>query len=188
MAGGTGLVGGHLISELLVRGFSVHALGRRKPPHPGIAHGPLEGPAPAADLAFCALGTTIRKAGSKEAFRAVDFDAVLAFARAARQAGVRGFGLVSSSGGNASSPFFYLKVKGEAEKAVAALGFPALVISKPGLLLGERKESRPAERLAQLAAPLLSLVLPRAYRPVEAREVASALVEETLRRSRPAGR
>jgi uncharacterized protein YbjT (DUF2867 family) len=183
VAGGTGLVGGHLISELLLRGVAVHALGRRKPPHPGIGFGPLEGPAPTASLAFCALGTTIKKAGSREAFRAVDFDAVLAFARLAKESGARGFGLVSSSGGNSSSPFFYLRVKGQAEEAVSALDFPALVISKPGLLLGQRAESRPAERLAQAAAPFLSFLLPPAYRPVEARAVAAALVEETMRKS-----
>ena len=133
----------------------------------------------ACDAALCALGTTIAKAGSQQAFRAVDHDAVLAVARAARRGGARRFVLVSSVGADADSGNFYLRVKGEVERAREGVGFYALDVLRPSLLLGERAESRRAEAFARRLAPIANLALPgplRKYRAIEAGVVAAAMV------------
>jgi uncharacterized protein YbjT (DUF2867 family) len=101
-----------------------------------------------ADFYFCALGTTHKKAGSKEAFRAVDLEAVVDFAKLAEAEGAKAFGLVSASGASLHSPFHYSRVKAEAEAQIARLAIPTKVFIRPSLLIGERKESRPAERVS----------------------------------------
>src|SRR4029077_1833999 len=101
------------------------------------------------DVALCCLGTTIRQAGSEHAFRAVDVDCVLAFARAAKAAGARRFVVISSVGADTSARNFYLRTKGEMEEQLIAAGFESLDILQPSLLLGWRAEMRPLE----LAAP-----------------------------------
>jgi uncharacterized protein YbjT (DUF2867 family) len=197
VAGATGLVGGHLVRRLLdAEAWNrVVTLGRR-PLDPGsgpgqaLDHPKLEqrtvdfdrladADLPHADDAFCGLGTTIKKAGSEEAFRTVDYDYVLAFARAARQHGAGQFAVVSAMGANAGSRIFYNRVKGEMEQAVAAVGFDAVQIVRPALLLGDRDEHRLGERAWQLlmqpATPLLLGPL-RKYRPIEADAVAAAMV------------
>lgn len=135
---------------------------------------------PAAEFAFCALGTTIRLAGSQAAFRAVDFDAVLAFARACQAAGVRRFGVVSALGASARSGNFYSRVKGEAEDALGQLGFEALLIARPSLLLGDRgalgQPARPGEQWGERVAGWLGPLVPRGLRPIAAASVARALV------------
>lgn len=131
------------------------------------------------DDAFCALGTTIKTAGSRAAFRRVDFGYVVAFARAARASNARRFMLVSAIGSSARSRIFYLRVKGETEEAVAALGFPALDIFRPGLLLGQRAESRPREALGMALAPFLNPLMlgpAKAYRGIPADMVAAAMI------------
>ncbi len=189
LAGGTGLVGRELLQQLLAAPDTraVHALARRLPAAPSpdarlhwlkVDFAAL--PAlPAADTALCALGTTIKVAGSQAAFRAVDFDAVIAFARAARKAGVRRFGVVSALGASAGSKTFYNRVKGETEAALATLGFESLVIARPSLLLGHRAElgqpARPGERLAEVLTRPLGGLIPKAWRPIEAATVARAL-------------
>ena len=134
---------------------------------------------PRAVEAYCCLGTTIKAAGSQAAFRAVDFDAVLAFARAAQSAGVQRFAVVSALGASPRSPGFYNRVKGEMEEALAGLGFASLVIARPSLLAGDRsalgQPARPGERLAlALTAPLAPLI-PKTWRPIAAATVARAL-------------
>ena len=131
------------------------------------------------DVAFCALGTTIATAGSREAFRRVDHDCTLAFARFASRGGARRFVLVSSVGADASSSNFYLRVKGEVEDALRGMPFEVVAILRPGLLLGDRTESRPGEAVARAVAPLFNplLVGPLAkYRSVSADRVAAAMV------------
>ena len=153
LAGASGLVGGHLLQRLLadpryrqVIAVSRKALGIEHPKLRSLItdFDPIEaaiaGLGETVDDAFCALGTTIKTAGSRAAFRRVDFGYVVAFARAARAAGARHFMLVSAIGASARSRIFYLRVKGETEEAVAALGYPALHIFRPGLLLGQRAE------------------------------------------------
>ena len=125
------------------------------------------------DWVFCALGTTIAKAGSRTAFRHVDYEYPLAIIRAALAQGASHVLLVSSMGANPRSPFFYYRVKGELEDAVHALGCPSLTIAHPGLLLGEHNgEWRAGEEFAKRVAWLM----PERWRPVHASQVASALV------------
>ncbi len=190
IAGASGLVGGLLLEQLLEAGEydRVIALGRRPLglTHPKLvqltvdfaALGPM-----AADLrcddAFCCLGTIIADAGSREAFRAVDHAAVLAFAWAAQRAGAQRFFVVSALGANADSRVFYNRVKGETEDALEVLGFSTLAIFRPGLLLGRRARPRTGERVMAavlwLAEPLLFGRL-RKYRAIEAGVVARAML------------
>lgn len=189
LAGATGAVGGRLLERLLARDDRTQVLtvGRRAPglPHPRLEHLPatldrlLSVITPrTCTEAYCCLGTTMKQAGSRAAFRAVDLDGVVAFARAARQAGAEFFGLVSAAGADAGSASFYLRTKGEAEAAVEALGFASLAILQPGLLRGPRAEFRPGERFAALAAPLADRLLVSGlarYRSVDMDDAAAAL-------------
>ncbi|MBL8520857.1 MAG: oxidoreductase [Betaproteobacteria bacterium] len=187
IAGGTGLVGGHLLAQLctLPAVKQVFAVGRRAPAQSNAKLKFIEcaldsaPDLPAIDTAFCCLGTTIRKAGSQAAFRAVDLDMVVHFARAAKKAGATHFGLVSALGANAKSGVFYNRVKGEAEAALMALGFESLTLVRPSLLLGERDESRPAERFGIAVSRVLSPLMigpARRVRPVDAEAVARTLL------------
>jgi uncharacterized protein YbjT (DUF2867 family) len=133
---------------------------------------------------FCALGTTIAKAGSQAAFRAVDYELPMRAARAAKEAGVEQFLLVSSVGADPGSSNFYLRTKGELERDLAALKLPALHIFRPGLLLGQRQEFRLSEAFAQRIGPLLNPVMMgplRKYRSVRAKTVGEAMVAAALR-------
>jgi uncharacterized protein YbjT (DUF2867 family) len=188
LAGATGLVGRAILEGLLADGSvtSVHALGRREP---GIVHPKLTPhvvdfkalpPLPPLDEVYLALGTTIKAAGSREAFRALDFDANLAVARATLAAGARRAGLVSAMGADAKSRIFYNRVKGETEEALARLKFEGLVIARPSLLVGDREAlgqpARPAERVATFVSRLLGPLIPASYRPIDAADVARALL------------
>ncbi len=128
---------------------------------------------------FCALGTTIRKAGSQEAFRRVDVEYPLAAARLARQAGARRFLLVSAVGADPRAKNFYLRTKGELEQEIGKLGFDAVHIFRPSLLLGKREEFRLGERVVQAIATLLNVVMfggLRRYRAIAADTVGRAMV------------
>jgi uncharacterized protein YbjT (DUF2867 family) len=135
---------------------------------------------PPVDDVYIALGTTIAVAGSQRAFRAVDYDAVMATARAARAAGATRCGLVSAMGANAQSRIFYSRVKGEVERDLQALGFATLVIARPSLLLGDRhalqQPSRAGESLSIQLFKWLNPVLPTKYRARPGAEVGRALV------------
>jgi len=165
LAGATGLVGSRVLDLLFAAGTAVVAVTRRATGKSAatltevIVDFAALPPLPTAQVAICALGTTIRIAGSQAAFRAVDHDAVLAFARAAQVAGTTHFILISAVGASAASPVFYSRVKGEVERDCAALGFLRLDILQPGLILGPRAERRPAEALFQGLAPMLNPLL-----------------------------
>lgn len=198
LAGATGLVGALALRALLdARAARLHIVAPTRRPlavedprllRVELAVGAEGSTAPAVawlpreriDCYACALGTTLRAAGSQAAFRAVDHDLVLALARIARDAGARQAVVVSSVGANAASSNFYLRVKGETEDALAALGFDRLDLLQPGLLLGERAgDARPGERLAQTFAPLFNPLLfgpLRRYGAIPAESVARALV------------
>lgn len=187
VAGATGLVGSKLLTLLLDDPAveRVVSLGRRAS---GVEHAKLversvdfagidAAGLPAPTVALCCLGTTIKKAGSKEAFRAVDHDAVLAFAKAAKAAGAGRFVVVTAEGADAGSVLFYNRVKGEVEAALRALGFASLAIARPSLLMGDRPESRPGERFAVAASRALGpLLKPFDGRPIEDVVVARALM------------
>lgn len=180
LAGATGLTGEHLLDRLLSEPTISRVLAPSRAPlaeHPHLDNPVgalaellpgLEGPI---DSAFCCLGTTIKQAGSQGAFRAVDHDLVLAFARRARELGARHFLVISAMGANPGSSVFYNRVKGETEAALKAMDWPQLTIARPSLLLGPRREFRLGERLA---APLLRWI-PGKYRGIEAAVLARAL-------------
>ena len=135
--------------------------------------------APQTDVAFCCLGTTRRAAGSAAAFRRVDLDYVVAFARVAMRAGASRFMLVSSLGASSGSRFLYTRTKGECETAVTSIGFTTVVILRPSFLLGDRTRGRPMESAALRAGQLMKPVLVgplRRYAPVDAAAVARTLV------------
>ncbi|MFG6466495.1 NAD(P)H-binding protein [Roseateles sp. BYS87W] len=190
VAGGSGLVGRELLRQLAPHPTLV-LLRRAVPDLPVLAGQvqrvvnltalPADGSAnlPPPDRVFIALGTTIAQAGSQAAFRAVDFDAVLAVAQAARRAGATRCAVVSALGADAQSRVFYNRVKGEMERALSDLGFERLVIARPSLLDGHREAlgqpARPGEAWSlRLARPLAPLI-PQAWRPIAAERVARAM-------------
>jgi uncharacterized protein YbjT (DUF2867 family) len=181
--GATGLVGRAVAALLAARGGPVVALTRRPVGLPGVTDRVVDFSRPAAavdglvgrDL-YCCLGTTLRKAGSPEAFRAVDHDLPFALMTAAAERGFARIFLVSSAGADPRSAFLYNRVKGELEAAASALAFEAVHIARPSLLLGARSESRPAEAFAQALAPYLGPLLPARLRPIRAEAVARALL------------
>jgi uncharacterized protein YbjT (DUF2867 family) len=124
----------------------------------------------------CALGTTIKKAGTQERFRRVDYDYALAAARLGVREGARHFLLVSALGASAKSPIFYSRVKGELEDAIRALPYRSVTIVRPSLLLGERAEVRPGESIGKFFAG----IVPRKWRPVHARAVAATLLRAAV--------
>ena len=189
IAGASGLVGGFALEALLedptfdrVVSFGRRSLGKS---HAKLVEHTVDfeqfeafdaGDAPAPDVAVCTLGTTIAKAGSKAAFRAIDHDAVLSFARGAKARGATAFVVVTAQGADAGSLVFYNRVKGEIEEALATVGFASLTIARPSLLLGDRLESRPGERAAVIVSRALRpLLRPFRVRPVEARDVGAAV-------------
>jgi len=190
VAGATGLVGQQLLTVLCdaAEYDRVYAITRRPltRSHARLANRIVRFEQLEAQLqglnctdAFCCLGTTLREAGSQQAFRAVDRDLVVAFARAARAAQAQRFVLVSAAGADARSRSFYLRVKAETEAAVIAIGFPAIDIMQPGLLLGSRREPRPLELAAQWTLPVVAPLMAgplQVWRPVRARTLAAAML------------
>ena len=191
IAGASGLVGSQCLAQLLADPTysRIVALVRRLLPHTDPKLEQLvtdfdrlgaEGVSvPAADDVFCCLGTTMKRAGSREAFRRVDFTYVVSLAAQARQQGAGQFLLVSALGANPRSGIFYNRVKGETEAAVARLPFPGRQIFRPSILVGERAEHRRAERAGIVVLRALSGAMwgpLRRFRPVGADTVARAMV------------
>ncbi|MBC76663.1 MAG: hypothetical protein CME64_11670 [Halobacteriovoraceae bacterium] len=188
--GSTGLVGGHLLRLLLesesfreVVAFNRRSLGieHAKLKEEIVDFDQIQNLDVSADFMFCCLGTTIKKAGSKEAFRKVDLEIPLSFARNFSKTKHQGFVVISAIGANKSSPFFYNKVKGELEYELKNASLKKLAIVRPSLLLGDRTETRLGEDIGQFLSPLLKFVLPARYSPIKARHVACAMVDLALR-------
>jgi uncharacterized protein YbjT (DUF2867 family) len=190
LAGATGLVGEATLQRALAsaRVHQVVAPTRRPlAPHPKLSNPVVDFDALPADADWwrvdavaCALGTTIRDAGSQDAFRRVDHDYPLAIARHAHAHGAKTFALVSAKGAAAGSRVFYSRVKGEVEEALAGIGFASLTLLRPGLLGGERRQHRAGEGLALRVFGALEAVLPASYRIVPAPRVADALLQAAL--------
>lgn len=134
-----------------------------------------------ADVAFCCLGTTMKKAGSKDAFYKVDFTYCLEFAKLSKKQGAKKFILVSSLGADAKSSNFYLKVKGQTEEAIEQLGFEAFyVIMRPSMLLGDRKESRLGEAIGKAVMTTFDFLLAgpfKKYKAIHGKKVAAAMAK-----------
>lgn len=196
LAGASGLVGRSLLDQLLLAPEydRVVSLGRRKLDlvHPKLEQVVVDFAALdqivaglRAEDVFCCLGTTIRQAGTREKFRAVDHGAVLALAWAARRSGAQRFFFVSALGADPNSGVFYHRVKGETEEALQVLDFGTLAIFRPSLLLGARDRPRMGERLLTPLFWLLDPVLVgslRKYRAIEAAVVARAMVRSSFGR------
>ncbi|MFM7852796.1 MAG: NAD(P)H-binding protein [Flammeovirgaceae bacterium] len=129
-----------------------------------------------ADDVFCCLGTTMKQAKTKEAFRAVDFHAPLWVAQLALQQGAQQYLLVSAWGANKGSSIFYNKVKGEVEAEIGKLGYKTYHIVRPSLLLGNRQEQRTGEEAAQLFYKIFGKLIPKKYKAIESAKVARALL------------
>ncbi|MFZ6743660.1 NAD(P)H-binding protein [Undibacterium sp. JH2W] len=193
IAGATGMVGKEILAGLLADDtvVEVHSLGRRPPTmqHPKLKAHVVNFASlpvlPQADEVYLALGTTIKVAGSQQAFRAIDYDANLAVARAAQAAGVKKLGLVSAMGADASSRVFYNRIKGELEDALGKMPFAGMVIARPSLLVGDREvlgqPVRRGEKLGFAISKVLGFLIPANYQPIAAAAVAKALLSAVPR-------
>ena len=189
LIGATGLIGGHLLDLLLSEGHfdQVRILTRRpfEANHLNLEkclvdfndmqgfRKALEG----SDVIFCSIGTTQKKVkGDKEAYRKVDYDITVNAAKFCKLNGCEDFVFVSAIGANSQSKNFYLRLKGEIEEAVKATGLGSVHCMQPAVLLGNRKEFRMGKKLAVWLMPLLSFRLPVKYKPINALDVAKAML------------
>ncbi len=191
IVGATGLVGSQLLEALLHLSnyTSVTALLRRPLDiqHPALTQrivdfnrlGEID--FSHAEDVFCCLGTTIKAAGSKPAFYLVDFTYVHEIARLAQQAGAEQFLLITSMGADPRSRFFYIRVKGEIEAALKQLSYPSASVFRPSFLSGKRQQYRPLEALGGAMMQAVSFMMPKKYRPVPARAVALAMLDQANR-------
>jgi uncharacterized protein YbjT (DUF2867 family) len=190
VAGATGLVGREILAALLADKTytSVHCVGRRTLAlkHPKLTSHVVDFDGldllPKANDCFIALGTTIKVAGSKDAFRAIDLKAVETVALAAKASGATKLGVISAMGANSHSSVFYNQVKGEMELSLARMGFKSLVIARPSLIDGDRsalhQPERSGEGIGLMLARGLSPLLPANYRAIRASDIAHALIRQ----------
>ncbi|WP_128547674.1 oxidoreductase [Larkinella soli] len=186
VVGATGLIGSLLTNRLVessayekIKVLVRHSLGWQ---HPRLQEVQYDFDHPnglltQADDVFCCLGTTMKKAGSREAFRKVDYQYPLDVARLALANGARQFLLVSAMGADFNSRIFYNRIKGEVERDIGALAYPTCLIFRPSLLLGDRREFRLGERIGAGLMKLLNPLLPARYRGIRADSVANAMLE-----------
>lgn len=134
-----------------------------------------------AEHIFCTLGTTIKTAGSKEAFKKVDKEYPLQIARNAHKNGAQLFAIVTSMGANKNSAFFYNQVKGEVEESLSNIGFSHLGIFRPSMLLGDREENRLGEKIGKVVMKGLGFLIPKKYKAIHVDKVAKAMLEYAKR-------
>lgn len=185
IAGSSGLVGNALLKKLLDSDLysKVTVLVRSQVPieHPKLQQSivnfsQLTAHELECDDVFCCLGTTMKTAGSKDAFRLVDYDFPVNLATVAKAAGAKRFFLVSAAGADANSRIFYSKVKGQTEAAISAIEFSSVYIFRPSMLLGNRKEFRLGEYIGKMLMKSLSFLIPSAYKGIEAEQVAQSML------------
>jgi uncharacterized protein YbjT (DUF2867 family) len=192
IAGATGLVGSQLLSILLESNYysRVKALVRKPIPfeHPKLEQIIVDFDNPdnallVADDVFCCLGTTIKKAGSRENFKKVDLEYPIQLAKATFSNGTKKFALVSAMGSNTKSMFFYNRIKGEVEKKLQTIPFETILIVRPSLLLGKRTEIRFGEEMGKVFMILFGFLIPRNIKGIDAKKVAqnmyNTLTEDT---------
>ena len=185
LLGGSGLVGKNVLAQALEQPAITSVVAPTRRPlasHPKLTN-PVsdhlasllsEGLARGVDAVVCALGTTISKAGSKEAFREVDYVLPLAFARSAHEQGAETFVLVSASVASVRSPFFYPRIKSEIERDIELVGFNSLTIVRPSLIGGERDEARFREGIALRVMSIFTPILPKKFHVNPASTIAAA--------------
>jgi uncharacterized protein YbjT (DUF2867 family) len=186
VAGSTGLIGSQLLDLLLEDDLYSKIIALSRKPL-SISHAKLENvvieanelkhhPQLKADDVFCCLGTTIKQAKSKEAFRMIDFDYPLELATLLKSTGANQFLLISSLGADKNSRIFYNRIKGEIEEAIAKVGFTTYHIFRPSLLVGPRKEARAGEDAAKIVYKLFGFLIPAKYKGIESIRVARAML------------
>lgn len=189
--GATGLVGRNALAQVLARQTVTQVIAPTRKPLPKRDRlmNPMapkseqliqEMPNWQPNALICATGTTIKKAGSKEAFRLVDYDLPLAFAQQAYQQGAQNFALVSAIGASVDSSFFYPRVKGELERDIQKIGFRSFTIVRPAMIEGERDELRLAESIVLTLSRFLAPALPKGFRVNPAPKIAQVLVDAIL--------
>jgi uncharacterized protein YbjT (DUF2867 family) len=192
LVGATGLIGGYLLQQLLNDPyFDTARILIRRPidiTHPKLEkkivdfndNDSLLVALSNSDVVFCSIGTTQKKVkGDKEAYRKIDFDIPLKLARFCKMTGCEKFILVSSVGANSKSNNFYIKLKGEVEDAVKAIGLSSVHIMKPSFLLGDRKEFRLGEAIGKPLMQIFSFAIPTKFKAIQAKDVAKAMVAIT---------
>ena len=190
LVGATGLVGGHVLQQALADPSVVRVIAPTRKalaPHPKLLNPlvdferlPEDADWWAVDSVICTLGTTIKVAGSQAAFYKVDHDHPLEVAYLARRQGARAFAFNSSLGADAGSKVFYPRTKGETERDLQAVGYASLTFVRPGLIGGQRVQSRPAEQLAVRISQWVQPLLPRRFRVVPAERIAHHLLQAAL--------
>lgn len=183
--GATGLIGKKVTEHLLKNdNYSTVIILVRKPlniNHPKLKqhifyYDAIDNTLLKGDDLFCCLGTTIKTAGSKEAFRKVDLDYVVNVAKASKVNGINHFAVISAMGANKNSTVFYNQIKGEMEESIKAVGFNSTYIIRPSLLLGDRKEFRFGELIGKFFMITLSFLIPKKYRAIYDVQVAFAMI------------
>lgn len=197
ISGASGLVGNEILVQLLNNPLTEKVLVLARSPL-GFGHPKMQvvlvpfdqldqlEVAEKIDIGFCALGTTLRKAGSKERQQEIDRDYVVSFGKFCQKAGVEKIGVVSSIGANEKSSNFYLRTKGEMEQGVVQLGIPLTVFIRPSFLIGPRKEKRFSDKIGQLFSFLIGPLLfgkAKKYRGIHGSEVARKLIDAILSKS-----
>lgn len=196
--GATGLIGNQLVRKLLSddRFETVTVFVRRQN---GLSHPKLKeqivdfdkisewADQIKGDSLFSAMGTTLKKAGSKETQYKIDYTYQLEVAKAAVKNGVSKYVLISSAGANSKSKIFYSRMKGELDEAVQKLGFRKIIILRPSILDGDRKEKRTAEQVSLKISRWVTQFIFRKYRPIKNETVANAMIETALENKQPSG-
>ncbi|MEO5946250.1 MAG: NAD(P)H-binding protein [Chitinophagaceae bacterium] len=188
LIGATGLIGNYLLEEILQDDyFDMVKILIRRPlefSHPKLEKhlvdfndgDSLLVALSNSNIVFCTIGTTQKKVkGDKEAYRKIDYDITVNAARFSKMTGCETFVLVSSVGANSKSKNFYLQLKGEIEEAIESVKIESVHIMRPSVLLGDRKENRPAEWVSKKLMSSLSFLVPAKYKPIHGRKVAIAM-------------
>jgi uncharacterized protein YbjT (DUF2867 family) len=190
IAGATGLVGSHALRQALAHPdvrLVVAPTRRALPTHPKLLNPlvnfdrlPEDAEWWAVNAVICTIGTTMKSAGSREAFYRVDHDLPLRVAALALRQGTQAYAFNSALGADLRSRVFYSRTKGEVERDLLALGYPSLTLVRPGLIGGDRVEDRPRERVFVRVSEAIAPVLPRRWRVVPAEAIARTLLESAL--------
>jgi uncharacterized protein YbjT (DUF2867 family) len=192
--GATGQVGRNVLQQALKDeriGQVIAPTRRALPAHPKLSnpvsedlrHALPDVAKQSIDAMICAMGTTIAKAGSKQAFRQVDYVLPIKFAELALSLGAKACAVISSPGASLSIPLYYCRIKGELERDIQSIGFPSMTIIRPGMIGGSREEFRPAERLILPLAALLRPILPRGLWINPPANIARVMIDAVLSRA-----